>query len=110
MAYINDKDELWVSGQNSEETLADFDVYGPYITEPIKIMDNVAKVTLDHSNTLILTKDNNLYGRGQNKNGQLGFKPQGFANRRTTIKAPTELDLTFVIKKLLLYVLHNPSL
>ncbi len=99
LAYINDKDELWVRGSNYEESLADYDVYGPYISEPVKIMDNVSKVALDHTNTLILTNDNNLYGRGQNENGQLGFKPQGYANRRTTVKNPTALNLEFVIKK-----------
>ncbi len=98
LAYVNSKNELWALGNNAYENFGNSDVVGEYIEEPIKVLDNVEKVAIDDSETLILTRDNKLYGMGQNSDGQLGFKPQGNARKKTTVMTPTELNLHFIVK------------
>ncbi len=95
-AFINSKNELWAIGANYSYNLGDSEVVGEYVEEPIKLLDNVAKVSLSSSDTLILTTDKKLYGMGQNANGELGFKPQGSVNRKKTVYYPTELTLNFL--------------
>ncbi len=96
LAYITTANELWVAGSNYSDNIANIDIYGDYIDEPVKTLDNVQKVALGDSSTYVLTLDNELYGMGQNTFGELGFKPQGYYNIRTTVFKPTELDINFV--------------
>ncbi len=96
--YVTLDDELWVMGSNYGSALGDSEVYGEYISEPVKFMDNVEKVVLENANTLVLTTNNELYGMGQNASGQLGFAPQGNVNKKTTVILPTELTLNFIVK------------
>ncbi len=96
LAYVTENDELWVVGQNYNGNIANIDIYGDYIEEPIETLDNVQKVALGARDSYILTLDNELYGMGQNAFGELGFKPQGTLNVRTTVFKPTELEINFV--------------
>ncbi len=98
LAYVTTDNELWVAGSNEFSNLANLDNYDTYISEPLKTLDNVQKVALGDRDTYILTLDNELYGMGQNAFGELGFKPQGYYNVRTTVLKPTELSLNFVTK------------
>ncbi len=71
-AYLKADGSLWLLGSNYMGIAE-----GEYFTSPYPVMSNVEKFIIDRVNLFILTRDNKLYGFGDNQFGQLG---QGYAS------------------------------
>jgi len=66
---------LWGWGFSSAGEVIDFDDVkweNAYLTEPIKIMDNILSVSAGFSHVLVIKKDNSLWSWGENFHGSCG--------------------------------------
>ncbi len=98
--YITNEDELWGWGRNSYGTLGIG--HESDVGLPVKIMDNVSSVACDNANTMIITKDRDLFMCGKGNNGK-------FYNGSTVIEANSKTGFITTPVKVMENVIHAAS-